>query len=155
MAGDAADEIRAAVTIAGYAALAPNAETFKITTQDEVCDTRDRVRAIECGVAAGDDIDALDQVERDRADVGGIGPRYGRDDAATVDQRERTGGAKTAQIEQAEPGSADAGGRVCLAERGTELRKLERRRSRVSELRRRVSVGQKETPIGFLEGDCA
>ena len=87
--------------------------------QDEVDDAGDGVRTVNRRVAAGDDVDALDQVVRDRVDVGrhGIVEDVGGDVAAAVDQHQGALRAEAAKIEQVEAGDADAEARVLLARR--------------------------------------
>ena len=75
----------------GDAGLAADLEAFEVAPQDEVDDAGDGVRTVDGRVAAGDDVDALDEVVRDRVDVRrhGVVENVGGDVAAAVDQHQR------------------------------------------------------------------
>src|SRR3546814_14773890 len=75
-------------------------------------------------IAAGDNIDTLQQVHRNRVDVDQIAARRGCHMALAVDEHQRAGRAKTAKIEDIEPGGADEAGRVALAEGRAHRRKI-------------------------------
>src|SRR3546814_6027032 len=74
-------------------------------------------------IAAGDKTDTLQQVHRNRVDVDQIVARRGCHMALAVDEHQRAGRAKTAKIEDIEPGGADEAGRVALAEGRAQRRK--------------------------------
>ena len=98
----------------------------KSRLQDEVDDAGDGVRTVHRRVAAGDDVDALDQVVRDGVDVGrhGVVENVGGDVAAAVDQHQGADRAEAAKVEQVEAGDADAEARVLLGEGAAQLRQL-------------------------------
>ena len=123
------DILVAAEALPGDAGLAADLQAVEIAAQDEVDDARDRVRTVNGRVAAGDDVDALDQVVRDRVDVGrhGVVQDVGRDVAAAVDQHQGAQRAEAAKIEQVEAGDADAEARVLLGEGAAQLRQVVQR----------------------------
>src|SRR3546814_11720358 len=75
-------------------------------------------------IAAGDKTDTLQQVHRNRVGVDQIVARRGCHMALAVDEHQRAGRAKTAKIEDIEPGGADEAGRVALAEGRAQRRKI-------------------------------
>ncbi len=73
-------------------------EALEVVLEDEVDDAGDGVRTVHGRGAAGDDVDAVDQAGRDRADVDHAGGRGGRD-ALAVDQDQGALRAETTKIE--------------------------------------------------------
>ncbi len=108
------------------AALAADLEALIVAAQHEVDDARDGVRTVNGRVAARHDVDALDQVVRDRVDVHrhGVVENVARDVAAAVDQHQGALRAEAAKIEQVEAGDADAEARILLGEGRAQLRQL-------------------------------
>ena len=107
-------------------ALAADLKAAVVLLQDEVDHARDRVGAVDRRIAAGDDINAFNQVARDRANVrrNGVVENVRRNVAAAIDQHQRARSAEPAQIEQAEAGDADAQARVLLGESAAQLRQV-------------------------------
>ena len=104
--------------------LAVEAQAVEIVLQDEVDDPGDRVRSVHRGIAAGDDIDTVDQIGRKRIDVNdrAIVDDVGCDLTPAVDQRQRADGAQAAQIERGDPAQPErAGQRILRAERRAQL----------------------------------
>ena len=64
----------AGIAVSADAALAAKLDAFVIVLEDEVDDAGDGVRTVHRRVAAGHDVDALDQVGRDGVDVDGDTP---------------------------------------------------------------------------------
>jgi hypothetical protein len=108
------------------AGLAAHLHALVILLQYEVDRTRDRVRAVDRRAAAGDQIDALDQVGRERVHVGrdGVAQQIAADVAAAVDEDQRALRAETAQIEQVEAARAEEARRILLAEGRAKLRQF-------------------------------
>ena len=101
----------------------------EIAAQDEVDDARDGVRTVNGRIAAGHDVDALDQIVRDRVDVRRhrVVQDVGGDVAAAVDQHQGALRAEAAQIEQVEAGDADAEAGILLGEGAAQLRQVVQR----------------------------
>ena len=124
MAHEDRGRIVAAVAIGGDAALAADADAVIVAAKDEVDDAGDGVRAVDRRIAAGDDVDPLEQIGRDRVDVDDILAGDRRDVAAAVDEDQRARGTLAAKVELVEAGGADELGRVGLAEGGAKRRQL-------------------------------
>jgi len=108
------------------AALGAELDAFVVILEDEVDDAGDRVRTVDRRIAAGDDVDPLDEVSRDGVHVRRVGveQHVARNVAAAVDENQRALRAEAAQIEQVQTGSAEELGRVRLAERAAQGRKV-------------------------------
>ena len=101
----------------------------EVTAEDEVDHARDGVRTVDGRIAPGDDVDPLDQVVRDRVDVGrnGVVQDVGGNVTTSVDQHQGARRAETAKVEQVETGDADARARVGLVKGRAKLGKLVQR----------------------------
>jgi hypothetical protein len=110
------DILIAAEAARGDSGLAADLDALIVAAQHEVDDAGDGVRTVDGRIAAGDDVDPLDQVVRNRIDVrrDGVVQDVGGDVAAAVDEHERAERAEAAQIEQVEARNADAGARILL-----------------------------------------
>ena len=123
---NAADEIGAGVAICAGAALAADLKALIMVLEDEVDDARDGVRAVNGRVAAGDDVDAVDEVGRDGVDVGATplpstSPPTWRRPLTRTSVRS---GPKTAKVEQVQARGAEEPGRVGLGERACDRGQL-------------------------------
>ena len=125
-AGKGAHIISAGVAIFADARLAADLHAVIVALQDEVDDARNGVGAVDRRIAAGDDVDPLDEIGRDRIHVGRVGVEQdvAGNVAASVDQNERALRAEAAKIEQVQAGGAQELGRVGLAERAAQRRKV-------------------------------
>ena len=94
--------------------------------EHEVDDTRDGVRTIHRGVAAGDNVDAVDQVGRNGVDIDADArvQDVAADVTAAVDQHQRALRSQTAKIEKVKAAGAQEARRVRLRERARDLRQL-------------------------------
>ncbi|CUS43825.1 hypothetical protein MGWOODY_Smn2484 [hydrothermal vent metagenome] len=126
LARDQRDILVAGIAIFADAGLGVEVEPVEIVLDDEVHHAGDRVGTVDRRVTAGHDVDALDQVGRQRVDVDRVAvvDDVGSHLAAAVDQHQRTRAAKAAQIEEVQAARAQARGRVLRPERGAELRHL-------------------------------
>jgi hypothetical protein len=115
-----ASEIGAGVAISALAALSAQLQSFIIPLQDEVDDASDRIGAVDRRIAAGDDIDALDEVGRYGVDVrrDAVVEDVAPDMPAAVDENERALRAEAAKVEQVEACSPEETRRVGLTESG-------------------------------------
>src|SRR5690606_30564615 len=95
------------VTAVGDAVLGFDFETFEVGLVDEVHHARDGVRTVQRGRAAGQNVDALDELRLDHVQVDGRGTRHAGNDAAAVDHHQ---GAVGAEVTQIDGGHAGAGG---------------------------------------------
>ena len=127
----------------GQAALALDRNAIKIPLEDEVDHPGHRVRTVNCRVAAGDDVDAFEQIDRDGVDVNQVVTRNRGDMAAAIDQHQGPRCAEAAQIEDVEAGGADEPSRVARAEGRAQRRQVIQRIAQ----RNVAAVGQ------FTRGD--
>jgi len=99
---------------------------FEILAKHEVRDADDRVCAVHCRRAAGDDLDVLDEQSRNRVDIDRRTGEVGRSDVpAPVDEHERLVRAEIPQVEQAEAAGVEAAaGGVFRLERGLQRRQV-------------------------------
>ena len=95
---------------------------LEVTFQHEVDDTGDCVRAINRRVAAGDDVDALDEVNRYGRHVNRGSAGLRGDVAEAILQHQRSVGALATQIEDRQAGGADEAAAVLAGEGRAELR---------------------------------
>ena len=122
LAGGDGGQILVGIATRRGAGLNPGGEAFEIALQHEVDDAGDGIGTIDRRVAAGDDVHALDQVNRDGRHVNRVGARLRRHMAQAVLQHQRAGGALATQIEDGQTGGADEAARVLAGEGGAELR---------------------------------
>ncbi len=96
------------VAVLGHTGLELALHAREILIEHEIHDTRQRVRAVGGGCAAGHDVHALDQRIRERIDVWGAAARGQRrvDVALPVEKNKRAIGAHAAKIELADAGRA-------------------------------------------------
>ena len=101
LAGDQAGAIgQALATARGLRAVERQAKSVEIILEDDVDHARYGVGAVNCRCAAGDDLDAFDQIWVDRIEVdrGAVGGA--RDAAFAVDEHKRAVRSEAAQIDQ-------------------------------------------------------
>ena len=127
LAGGDAAEIRSAIATRRNAALSAKADTIEIIVEDEVDDAGDGIGAVHGRIAAGHDIDPLDEIGGDGVHVDPFDARRRRDLTTTVYQCQRAGRAETAKVKRIDAGRADETGRVRLTEGGAQLRQLVQR----------------------------
>ena len=120
--GSGADKLLGVVALVRQAHLATNLHAIKIALEDKVDDAGDSVRAVNCRIAARDDIDPIDEIDGNGVDVDRLLTWRRSHVTAAVLQNERAGRALAAQIERADPGGADEAAGVLRRERRAELR---------------------------------
>ena len=101
----------------------------EIALEDEVDDAGNGVRTVNGRVAARHDVDALNQVGRDRVDVrdGGRAQNVGGHVTPTVDQNQGALRRKAAKVKEVESGDTDAEAWILLSERAAQLGKVVQR----------------------------
>jgi hypothetical protein len=121
-AGGEGGEILIAVAARGGAGLNAAHDAFEIALEHEVDDTGNGVRTVDRRVTAGDDVNTLDQIDRDGGDIDRLRARLRGDVADAVLQHQRAGGALATQIKDRQTGGADEAARVLAGEGRAELR---------------------------------
>jgi hypothetical protein len=114
------------ITFVARASLAAELQSREVFLENEVDHARDGVGAVHSGIAAGHDIDAVDEVGGERVHIRryGIAENVRAHMATAVDQNQRALGAKATQIEQVETGSSQEAAGVRLAERAAQCRQV-------------------------------
>jgi hypothetical protein len=119
-------EIGIGVAILALAALTTQQNAVIVPLEHEVDDASNRVRSVHGRVTARDDVDALDEVGRNRIHVDGDAceQHVPSDVPPAVDQDQGFLDAKPAKVEQIDASRAQKPGRVCLSEAGAYRRHL-------------------------------
>ncbi len=126
-AGNPRKEVHAAVAARRQACLSARRDAVIVGPHDEVDHTGNSIRTVDRRVTAGDDIDTVDQVDRNGVDVDAVVARRAADMAATIDQHQRTGRAEAAKVEIVQTGGADEAARVAAGEGRTQRGKVVQR----------------------------
>jgi hypothetical protein len=114
--GENASEVSTTVTARRNAALCTGNDTVIVALHDEVDNTGHSVGTVNSRVTAGDDVDTVDQIGRDRVDVEAVVAWCRGDVTTTVYENQRTVRTQTTKVEKAKTGGADETARVTRAE---------------------------------------
>lgn len=109
-----------------HASSATDLEAVIAVAQDEVDHARNSIRAVNGGVTASHNVDAVDKVVRDSVGINrhGVIQDIRSNMAAAVDEHQRARGSETAKVEQVKAGNADAKARVLLCKGAAQLRQF-------------------------------